>query len=73
MTKQVSGKTKKAQELIQDDKVYSIYSEDVKYMKDNCLSDSDITYSSGGDIVDLVRLHILNKTGIYTDYDEDEE
>lgn len=24
-------------------------------------------------IVDLDRLHILNKTGIYTDYDEDEE
>lgn len=42
-------------------------------MKDNCLSDSDITYSRGGDIVDLDRLHILNKTGIYTDYDEDEE
>lgn len=37
------------------------------------LSDSDITYSRGGDIVDLDRLHILNKTGIYTDYDEDEE
>lgn len=60
-------------ELIQDDKVYSIYSEDVKYMKDNCLSESDITYSRGGDIVDLDRLHILDKTGLYTDFDEDEE
>lgn len=46
-------------ELIANDKAYSIYAEDVKYINDHKIPDKELTYSKGGDMVDLERLFIL--------------
>lgn len=48
-------------QLIAQDKVFSIYAEDIRYMADNRISKNDLRYSSGSNFVDLERLHILNK------------
>ena len=40
-------------------KAYSIYAEDIKYINDHKIPEEELTYSKGGDMVDLERLFIL--------------
>ena len=45
--------------LIANDKRHKIYEEDVKYMTAHELTQNDLSYKRGGDLVDLDRLFIL--------------
>ena len=46
-------------DLISDDKTYSIYLEDIRYITAHKIPEKELTYSKGGDMVDLERLFIL--------------
>lgn len=59
-------------QLIAQDKVFSIYAEDIRYMADNRISKNDLRYSSGSNFVDLERLHILNKDEQENKLDDDD-
>lgn len=61
------------QQLIASDKVYSIYTEDVKYITNHKIPESELTYSKGTDLVDLERLFILDEDKIVDSDDEDDE
>ena len=54
-------RTKIIQKLIANDKVYNIYTEDIKFITAHELSSDDLTYSKGGNLVDLDRLFIIEK------------
>ena len=46
-------------DLISNDKTYSIYLEDIRYITAHKIPEKELTYSKGGDMVDLERLFIL--------------
>lgn len=47
-------------DLIAQDKVFSIYAEDIKFINYYEISEDDLTYSKGSDYVDLERLFIID-------------
>ena len=55
-------------DLISNDKTYSIYLEDIRYITAHKIPEKELTYSKGGDMVDLERLFILK----YDDTPEDD-
>ena len=59
-------------ELIANDKAYSIYAEDIKYINDHKIPEEELTYSKGGDMVDLERLFILKYDDSTVDDDIDD-
>ena len=59
-------------ELIANDKAYSIYAEDIKYINDHKIPEEELTYSKGGDMVDLERLFILKYDDSTPDDDTDD-
>ena len=56
-------------DLISNDKTYSIYLEDIRYITAHKIPEKELTYSKGGDMVDLERLFILK----YDDSTVDED
>lgn len=46
-------------DLISNDKTYNIYLEDIRYITAHKIPPKELTYSKGGDMVDLERLFIL--------------
>ena len=46
-------------ELISNDKTYNIFLEDIRYITAHKIPPKELTYSKGGDMVDLERLFIL--------------
>ena len=59
-------------ELIANDKTYSIYTEDIKYITAHKIPSKELTYSKGGDMVDLERLFILKYDDSTVDDDIDD-
>ncbi len=59
-------------DLIANDKTYSIYTEDIKYITAHKIPDKELTYSKGGDMVDLERLFILKYDDSTVDDDIDD-
>ena len=59
-------------ELIANDKTYSIYTEDIKYITAHKIPQKELTYSKGGDMVDLERLFILKYDDSTVDDDIDD-
>ena len=56
-------------DLISNDKTYNIYLEDIRYITAHKIPPKELTYSKGGDMVDLERLFILK----YDDSTVDED
>lgn len=59
------------EELIAQDKVYSIYSEDIKFLESKNIPDYELTYSKGSGYVDLDRLFIIDKSKMLFDDERD--
>ena len=59
-------------DLISNDKTYSIYLEDIRYITAHKIPDKELTYSKGGDMVDLERLFILKYDDSTVDDDIDD-
>ena len=59
-------------DLISNDKTYSIYLEDIRYITAHKIPEKELTYSKGGDMVDLERLFILKYDDSTVDDDIDD-
>ena len=59
-------------DLISNDKTYSIYLEDIRYITAHKIPETELTYSKGGDMVDLERLFILKYDDSTVDDDIDD-
>ena len=59
-------------DLISNDKTYSIYLEDIRYITAHKIPEKELTYSKGGDMVDLERLFILKYDDSTPDDDIDD-
>ena len=59
-------------DLISKDKTYSIYLEDIRYITAHKIPERELTYSKGGDMVDLERLFILKYDDSTPDDDIDD-
>lgn len=59
-------------DLISNDKTYSIYLEDIRYITAHNIPQKELTYSKGGDMVDLERLFILKYDDSTPDDDIDD-
>ena len=57
---------------ISNDKTYSIYLEDIRYITAHKIPEKELTYSKGGDMVDLERLFILKYDDSTPDDDIDD-
>ena len=59
-------------DLISNDKTYNIYLEDIRYITAHKIPPKELTYSKGGDMVDLERLFILKYDDSTPDDDIDD-
>ena len=59
-------------DLISNDKTYSIYLEDIRYITAHKIPEKELTYSKGGDMVDLERLFSLKYDDSTVDDDIDD-
>ncbi len=60
------------EELIAQDKVYNIHSEDIKFLESKNIPSYELTYSKGSGYVDLGRLFIIDKSKMLFDDESDD-